>query len=79
MPLPGTHPLSAMRNPEHPFHTGEPYSPELLAAEAEYERLAALGHNTQEPPSGMAVAYGLCALSGALVATLLTSIAWWLL
>lgn len=50
-----------------------------LAAEAEYERLAALGHNIQEPPSGMAVAYGLCALSGALVATLLTSLAWWLL
>jgi hypothetical protein len=75
MSLPGSHPLSAMHNPDHPFHTGEPYSPlELLT---EYERLLAIGHSIQEPHSGMAVAYGMCALSGALVATLLTSLAWW--
>lgn len=54
---------------------------DVLAACDEIERLQRLleDERRQEPPSGMAVAFGLCALSGALVATLLTSLAWWLL
>jgi hypothetical protein len=54
------------------------YSPAEII-EKEHERLLAIGYNIKEPPSGLVVAYGMVALSGAVVGSALTSLAWWLL